>query len=233
MGPADGRQGRQVDQGGGNVRLLRGLPPVRLCRFQNLRRVHARGVCLVSIGGMANFLSHFVLAEYFADDHFGLVHSLINCSFDASTVTFTLLELITGGRVHPVAVPGHPWLGLVYLALTDRDVVSRAPVTAKEAHHQFGGGEDGFVRQSPRYGARLDEEAMATFGGKQLESARVPSRSPSGVCSRSAAPYWCSGPSRSRCCTTRTGRDASHAERLVQGSTLILISVALTRLKSE
>ena len=44
---------------------------------------------LVSAGGMGFFFSHFVLAEHFATDHFALVHSLINCAFDASTATFT------------------------------------------------------------------------------------------------------------------------------------------------
>mmetsp|Transcript_826 Transcript_826/g.3768 ORF Transcript_826/g.3768 Transcript_826/m.3768 type:complete len:297 (+) Transcript_826:1808-2698(+) len=44
MGPSDGRQGREVDQGGGPVRLLGGMPPVRVRGFQNLRRVRARRV---------------------------------------------------------------------------------------------------------------------------------------------------------------------------------------------
>ena len=89
--------------------------------------------CLVSIGGMAIFLSHFVLAEYFADDHFGLVHSLINCSFDASTVTFTMLELIHGeGASAPVAVPGHGGARVGVPRAHERDGVGRAPVTARE-----------------------------------------------------------------------------------------------------
>ena len=92
--------------------------------------------CLVSIGGMANFLSHFVLAEYFADDHFGLVHSLINCSFDASTVTFTLLELIhKEGASTPVAVSGHGGARIGVPRAHERDGVGRAPVTAREEAH--------------------------------------------------------------------------------------------------
>ena len=31
-------------------------------------------------------------AEHFKADHFGLVHSIINGAFDASTVMFTILE---------------------------------------------------------------------------------------------------------------------------------------------
>ena len=47
---------------------------------------------LISCGGMGFFFSHFVLALHFRNDHYGLVHAIINCAFDGSTVTFTVLE---------------------------------------------------------------------------------------------------------------------------------------------
>ncbi|GHP07495.1 hypothetical protein PPROV_000623700 [Pycnococcus provasolii] len=49
-------------------------------------------VGLISCGGMGFFFSHFVLALHFRNDHYGLVHAIINCAFDGSTVTFTVLE---------------------------------------------------------------------------------------------------------------------------------------------
>ena len=67
---------------------------------------------LVSAGGMGFFFSHFVLAEHFATDHFALVHSLINCAFDASTATFTALELMHRAGA---AIP-HLFAGMVALA---------------------------------------------------------------------------------------------------------------------
>ena len=76
--------------------------------------VYIPAAACLSVGGMGFFFSHFVLAEHFAADHFGLVHSLINCAFDASTATFTVLELMH--RAGRVATPGvRLWLhGLQY-----------------------------------------------------------------------------------------------------------------------
>ena len=48
--------------------------------------------CLVSLGGGGFFFSHFVIAEHFKGTHFGLVHTVVNGAFDASTVTMVALE---------------------------------------------------------------------------------------------------------------------------------------------
>ena len=48
--------------------------------------------CLVSLGGGGFFFSHFVIAEHFKGTHFGLVHTIVNGAFDASTVTMVALE---------------------------------------------------------------------------------------------------------------------------------------------
>ena len=124
--------------------------------------------CLVSIGGMANFLSHFVIAEYFADDHFGLVHSLINCSFDASTVTFTVLELIheAGASTRSLFL-AMAALGMVYLALTNEKVWAGhlSPPPRKTPVLTSSGNE---IAAAPQFGARLDESGK-TFR-RQVQS---------------------------------------------------------------
>ena len=48
--------------------------------------------CLVSLGGGGFFFSHFVIAEHFKGTHFGLVHTIVNGAFDASTATMVALE---------------------------------------------------------------------------------------------------------------------------------------------
>mmetsp|Transcript_27168 Transcript_27168/g.68935 ORF Transcript_27168/g.68935 Transcript_27168/m.68935 type:complete len:555 (-) Transcript_27168:48-1712(-) len=49
---------------------------------------------LMGSGGTGFFMSHFVIAQHFRYDHFGLVHALLNSFFDASTITFTIFEML-------------------------------------------------------------------------------------------------------------------------------------------
>lgn len=190
--------------------------------------------CLVSIGGMANFLSHFVLAEYFADDHFGLVHSLINCSFDASTVTFTVLELIhrEGASTQSLFL-AMAALGLVYLALTNETLWAGhlSPPLKKliisSAAEGGEGNEDGLVgAQSPQYGARLDESGKPFR--RQVESRAFIALAVWGLFTVYRT-MLVLGSVTEQMLYNADGRDASHAERLVRVfNFLILISVALT-----
>lgn len=81
--------------------------------------VYVPAAALISVGGMGFFFSHFVIAEHFAADHFALVHSLINCSFDASTVTFTVLELLhRAGATSRALFLGMACLGALYASLS-------------------------------------------------------------------------------------------------------------------
>lgn len=81
--------------------------------------VYIPAAALISVGGMGFFFSHFVIAEHFAADHFALVHSLINCSFDASTVTFTVLELLhRAGATSRALFLGMACLGALYASLS-------------------------------------------------------------------------------------------------------------------
>ena len=79
---------------------------------------------IISCGGAGFFFSHFVVAEHFPD-HFGLIHSLVNCSFDASTVTFTVLELLhRAGATTRALFIGLAGVAGLYAALTHEIVWS-------------------------------------------------------------------------------------------------------------
>ena len=179
---------------------------------------------------MANFLSHFVLAEYFADDHFGLVHSLITCSFDASTVTFTMLELIhrEGASTQSLFL-AMAALGLAYLALTNETVWAghlSLPAKKLTSSAEGEGNEDGFGAKSPQYGARLDESGKPFR--RQVESRAFIALAVWGLFTVYRT-MLVLGSVTEQMLYNADGRDASHAERLVRVfNFLILISVALT-----
>ena len=183
--------------------------------------------CLVSIGGMANFLSHFVIAEYFADDHFGLVHSLINCSFDASTVTFTVLELIheAGASTRSLFL-AMAALGMVYLALTNEKVWAGhlSPPPRKTPVLTSSGNE---IAAALQFGARLDESGK-TFR-KQVQSPAFIALAVWGLFTVYRTMLVLGSVTEQMLYNGAGGRDSSHAERLVRVfNFLILISVALT-----
>ena len=67
--------------------------------------------CLVSLGGGGFFFSHFVIAEHFKGTHFGLVHTIVNGAFDASTVTMSRSRPRTtrGSRYVDVSSASRVW----------------------------------------------------------------------------------------------------------------------------
>mmetsp|Transcript_29246 Transcript_29246/g.46943 ORF Transcript_29246/g.46943 Transcript_29246/m.46943 type:complete len:485 (-) Transcript_29246:410-1864(-) len=153
--------------------------------------VYILAAALLSVGGMGFFLSHFVIAEHFASDHFGLVHSLINCAFDSSTATFTVMELLHGaGATTRGLFLGLASLAVLYLALSTEHVWAGhlsppprgvdaggvpAPAIADKGASAGEGEDKGAVeatvaaRSSPQFGPLLDESGRSF--GAQLRSA--------------------------------------------------------------
>ena len=113
--------------------------------------VYVSAAALISVGGMGFFFSHFVIAEHFAADHFALVHSLINCSFDASTVTFTVWNSSTARATSRALFLRHG-VPRVRTRRSARRGRGRAPLPARRA--TTSGRREG--RRCARRGRRFD-----------------------------------------------------------------------------
>ena len=113
-----------------------------------------------SASGAWALFSHFVIAEHFAADHFALVHSLINCSFDASTVTFTVLELLhRAGATSRALFLGMACLGALYASLSSEWIWAGhlSPPAARR-----------------RPDAAKDDDARAAVAGSDPPTPRLP-----------------------------------------------------------
>ena len=138
--------------------------------------VYVPAAALISVGGMGFFFSHFVIAEHFAADHFALVHSLINCSFDASTVTFTVLELLhRAGATSRALFLGMACLGALYASLSS-EWIWAGHLPARRA--TTSGRREGRrrARRGRRFGPRRRRGCRRRAARRRRSSARVSTR---------------------------------------------------------
>lgn len=198
---------------------------------------------LISCGGMGFFFSHFVLALHFRNDHYGLVHAIINCAFDGSTVTFTVLEQLhrtLNTSIRNLFV-GMACIAALFLLLSTELVWNGHLDAPKEEDNavrdeeEDGGGDDDGGDDSPS----KDERPSAGLYGPLLECSSLTIQqqfvsAPFVACAAWALftifrTMFVLGSITEQMTANGGGRSAEDAETLVRlFNFLILVSVALT-----